>query len=100
MYKIPISLKRGIIIEYAGAQVTFSAIRFNKYLDAPNGAWVFDMSWRQGGINRRLDGIVITSGINLLAQYKAPLPNLYVVSSNNRVEDIISIADMNLYIRN
>ena len=93
LYRIPISPSRGTYFDFNGLQIFFSALRLNPYL----GGWILDMSWLEGDVEIQLNGLVLTMGVDVLAQYDTPLPNLLVLNKIDLKEDISSMEDVLLF---
>ena len=99
LLRIPISPIRGTIVDYKGAAITFSKVRYNPYL-GPDGGFVLDISWNIDKVITTLGGVTLTAGINHIQQFpSAPLASLLVLSKSNARLDPVSSEDVQLYIK-
>ncbi|NRA49463.1 MAG: hypothetical protein HRU12_10060 [Phaeodactylibacter sp.] len=57
-----------------------------------------DISWLEDGVVKTIGGVAILAGVDIIQQYTCPLPNLYVLSSDNSKDDPVDVGDINLYI--
>lgn len=97
LFKIPVSSTRGTYFDYQGIQITLSAFRYNPYLG--KDAWIMDLSWEEENVIKTIGGIVLSAGTNILQQYSAPIPSLFILSSDLPNDDPVSTTDINLYIK-
>lgn len=97
LLRIPVATKRGTYFDYKGIEVTLSPIRTSPYIS--DNAFVFDLSWVKDNVVTTIGGILLAAGVDLVTQYKTPIPSLYVLSSNNSKDDILDLDDLNLYIK-
>lgn len=97
MFKLPISVSRGTTFDYEGVEVQLSPLRYNEYT-GEGGSYITDISWKRDGVESRVNGVAVVSGIDILGQHTTPLPNLYAISKNNRSRDMSNTNDVNLYI--
>lgn len=97
LFRIPISTVRGTYFTYKGVQINLSALRYNPYMG--EDAWIVDMSWEEGDELLQVSGIVLTAGIDLLKQYKTPLPSLLVLNKEVAGTDPTTIDTIALYIK-
>lgn len=88
---IPFSVKKDVSFEFKGVVVKMSAIRVNEALNC----YMFDLSW---GATNKIFGIPIRAGIDLLKQYKTPLPNIIVYNKRFPNQDIASWRDMVMFV--
>lgn len=98
LLKIPLAPNRGTIFEYRGIEIKFSSLRLHPYL-GDEGAYVMDISWLEGTVEHSVHGIVLTAGVNLVAQYRTPLPTLFAMDGNNPKGTILSPEDLQMYIK-
>lgn len=73
--EVPFNIQRDVTFEFQGVTVQMSAIYLNESLNC----YMFDLAW---GATDKIYGIPIRCGIDILKQYKTPLPNMY---ATNRV---------------
>lgn len=88
---VPFSVQKDVSFEFKGVTVKMSKIRYNEALDC----YMFDLAW--GSVNK-IYGIPIRAGLDILQQYKTPLPNMIAANSRFPGENITSWRSMNLFV--
>ncbi|APD19725.1 putative minor baseplate protein [Pectobacterium phage PP101] len=88
---IPFSVRNAVSFEFNGVTVLLSALRYNEY----SNCYMFDMSWSSTDI---IYGIPIRAGIDILKQYKTPLPNMYASNRTFPSQEVLSWREMNLFL--
>lgn len=97
LLKVPVAPNRGTLFDYRGTQLTLSPLKLNPYIGV--GVWSTDLTWLEDNVTVGVYGIVLSAGVDILAQYSTPIPSMFVLSSNNTRNDIESTSDLNLYIK-
>lgn len=88
---IPFSSRKSISFEFDGVTVKTNPIYLNEHLNC----YMMDLAW---GARDKIFGIPIRCGINILQQYKTPLPNLYAFNHVNPGSDVTSLKQLTLFI--
>jgi len=88
---IPLNRTSSVTLEYRGDSYTVSSPRYNKYMHI----WMIDISWEEGSVL----GIPLYSGINLLANFSTPLPELWAFSTKNFAMDADELTTLQLWYR-
>lgn len=88
---IPFDTSKDISFEFKGVTVKMSAIYLNDYLNC----YMFDLAWSS---STRICGIPIRCGVDILRQYKTPLPNMYASNKYHPGEDVSSWRQLQLFV--
>lgn len=88
---VPFSVTKEISFEYGGITVKMSAL----YLNRPMNCYCFDLAWSSSD---KLYGIPIRCGIDMLKQFKTPLPNLFANNHAYPGSEVTSVSQLDLII--
>lgn len=88
---IPFSISKNITFEFKGVTVKMSKLYLNEYLNC----YMFDLAW---GARDKIFGIPIRCGIDLLKQFKTPLPNMYSNNTKFPDEEATSWRNLRLFV--
>lgn len=88
---VPYNMSKDVSFEFAGVSVKMSAIYLNEALNC----YMFDLAW---GSTNKIYGIPIKCGIDILKQYKTPLPNMYASNVVFPGQEITSWRQMFLFV--
>lgn len=88
---VPYDISKDVSFEFNGVTVKMSALYLNEYLNC----YMFDLAW---GATNKIFGIPIRCGINILKQYKTPLPNMYAANTVFPGEEVTSYRQLYLFI--
>lgn len=88
---VPFSVSKDISFEFGGVTVKMSALYLNEYLNC----YMFDLAW---GADSKVFGIPVRGGVDLLSQYKTPLPNMYASNVINTEYDVTSWRQLFMFI--
>lgn len=84
---IPLSTSTEVIFEFRGVAISMSPIYSNEALNC----YMFDLAWSATDI---IYGIPIKCGIDLVAQYSTPLPNLFATNTLSAEHDVATWKDL------
>lgn len=88
---VPFSVKFKTSFEFNGVSVEISAIYYNEQANC----YMFDLAWAS---DRKIYGIPIRCGINILKQYKTPLPNMYAYNTLSPTTEATSYKYLQLFV--
>ena len=88
---VPFRIDQDVSFEFKGVAVKMSALRLNEALNC----YMFDLAW---GATNKIYGIPIRLGLDILAQYSTPLPNMYASNMVASTEEVNSWRQLVLYI--
>lgn len=88
---VPYDIEKDVTFEFGGVTVKMSALYLNEYMNC----YMFDLSW---GATDVIYGIPIRSGIDILRQYKTPLPNMYATNTSFPTTDVTSWRQLYMFI--
>lgn len=89
--KVPFDIKQDVVFEFNGVVVKMSALYLNESLNC----YMFDLHWGAGEV---IYGIPIRNGIDILKQYKTPLPNMYAANLYFASADVTSWRQLMLFV--
>lgn len=88
---VPFSVTKDVSFEFNGVTLKLSAI----YLNEPLNCYMFDLAW---GATNKIYGIPVRCGLNILEQFKTPLPNLFANNVKFPGEEITSWRQLRLFV--
>lgn len=88
---VPFETQKDVTFEFRGVTVRVSSLYLNEIMDC----YLFDLSW---GATDVIYGIPIRSGVDILAQYTTPLPNLYSSNTSFPTADVSSWRQLLLFV--
>jgi hypothetical protein len=88
---IPFDTSKDVSFEFAGVTVKMSALYLNEYLNC----YMFDLAW---GSTDKIYGIPVRCGLDILQQYKTPLPNMYASNTIFPGQEVTSWRQLFLFI--
>ena len=88
---VPYDISKDVTFEFSGVTVKMSAL----YLNEQFNCYMFDLAW---GADRKIFGIPIRGGVDILKQYATPLPNMYASNVVNTTQDVKSWRQLFMFI--
>lgn len=88
---VPFDTKRSVAFDFNGVSVKMSEVYLNKDINC----YFFDLSW---GAENKIYGIPIRCGIDLLKQYKTPLPNMFASNKTFPGQEVSSWRQLLLFV--
>lgn len=88
---VPFSIKKDVTFEFKGVTVKMSKL----YINEPMNCYMFDLAW---GSTDKIYGIPIRCGVDILEQFKTPLPNMTANNTKFPGEEVTSWRNLRLFI--
>lgn len=88
---IPFDIAKDVSFEFGGVTVKMSALYLNEYLNC----YMFDLAW---GANNKVYGIPVRCCLDILQQYKTPLPNMYAANTVFPGEEVTTWRQLYMFI--
>lgn len=92
--ELPFAKSKPTSFLYNNVNYTLDRFRYNSVLER----WVTSLSWHADGKEQRINGLVLTSGVDLIAQYKTGLPSLVVINGDELQYDSQLLEFMKIFL--